>query len=126
MIPVWHDMDRFERDFQREFDRMDQEMESMRTRHRAMMQSLETLPIETTATSGKYSGTRVINGETMAYSLATNSGLITGNITFSNTGKLSTLKNQIEKLGYTLQAQNNTLNLSGSTRNMNTLLQILQ
>lgn len=119
-------MDRFERDFQREFDRMDQEMESMQTRHRAMMQSLETLPVETTATSGKYSGTRIINGETMSYSLATNSGLVTGNITFSNTGKLSTLKNQIGKLGYTLQAQNNTLNLSGSTRNMNTLLQILQ
>ena len=126
MIPEWYDMDRFEHHFEREFQQMDREMESMRTRHRAMMQSLETLPIATSATSGKYSGSRIVNGDTLSYTLTTRSGIVTGNITLSNTGKLNTIKAQIEKLGYTLQAQNNSLSLSGSVRNLPELIQTFQ
>ena len=126
MIPWWYDMDRFEHHFEREFERMDREMESMRTRHRAMMQSLETLPIATSATSGKYSGSSMVNGDTLSYTLTTGSGIVKGNITLSNTGKLSKLKAQIEPLGYTIQTENNALNLSGSTKNIEKLIQVLQ
>lgn len=126
MIPGWHDMDRFEHHFEREFEQMNREMESMRTRHRAMMQSLETLPIATSETSGKYSGSSIVNGDTLSYTLTTGSGIVTGNITLSNTGKLSKLKAQIEPLGYTIQTENNTLNLSGSTKNIEKLIQVLQ
>jgi len=106
-------------DIDRDFQNMQRQMDTMRTRHERMMREAWGAPIDPAAT------TSIVSNGDYQYSVNTRSGKLDGFVSTSDATKASTLIAQIKGLGLTIEQKDSKLFFNGDAQKMNELLKIL-
>ncbi len=121
---------RWDSDIFRMHHTMMQDFNMLEQRHYALMnrmfQNMEQ-PVEKTVTTSnsQYSGYREVNNNFIRYSLENKDGTIKGSVVGSNSGTLSELKIQLEKLGVSWNLQGNTLTFQWPNNNIGAVIKTL-
>lgn len=116
----WYIMERKHEMMQDRFERMEREMDNAFRWHEQRIQS----PIS--LSSWKYSSTRIIDGDTLTYTLDISSGSVSGTYSGTNSGALTTLEQSLKWLGYTVEKKESGYTFSGNTDNIQKIIELLR